>query len=101
MNDALENNYGYALQLLVTHLIKNAYRNIPAPVVQGALDFENFSWGKQAVATKRARVRDIAGHTEAPSDVHRHFEAYPHPYSKKSFAKFLAAQAQYREALGA
>ena len=101
MNDALENNYGYALQLLVTHLIKNAYRNIPKPVYQGALDFESCAWGKQDVATKRARVRDIAGHTEAPSDIHLHFEAYPHPYSKKSFAKFLTSQTLYREALGA
>lgn len=101
MNDELEAIYGHALQLLVTHLIKNAYRKIPAPVLEGALDFESCAWGKLDVATKRARVRDIAGHTEAPSDIHRHFEAYPHPYSKKSFAKFLATQTQYREALGA
>ena len=101
MNDALENNYGYALQLLVTHLIKNAYRNIPKPVYQGALDFESCAWGKLDVATKRARVRDPPDPTAAPSDTPRHFEAYPHPYSKKSFAKFLATQTQYREALGA
>ena len=101
MNDELEANYGHALQLLVTHLIKNAYRNVPKPVYQGALDFESGAWSKQDAATKRARVRDIAGQTEAPSDIHRHFEAYPHPFSKKSFARFLASQALYKEALGA
>ena len=101
MNDELETNYGHALQLLVTHLIKNAYRNIPEPVVQGALDFESRAWGKQDAAVKRARLRDIAANTEVPSDVHRHFEAYPHPFSMKSFARFLASQALYKEALGA
>lgn len=101
MNDELEAIYGHALQSLVTHLIKNAYRKIPAPVLEGALDFESHSWDKQDAATKRARVRDIAAQTVAPSDIHRHFEAYPHPFSKKNFAKFLATQAQYAEALGA
>ncbi|MGD9783036.1 MAG: hypothetical protein AB7V14_12935 [Kiritimatiellia bacterium] len=101
MNDELEANYGHALQLLVTHLIKNAYRDIPPPVVQGALDFESRAWGRQDAAAKRARLRDISASTEAPSDIHRHFEAYPHPFSKKSFARFLATQALYKEALGA
>ena len=38
MKNELEDNYGHALQLLVTHLIKNAYRPIPQPILQGALD---------------------------------------------------------------
>ena len=101
MKNELEDNYGHALQLLVTHLIKNAYRPIPPPILQGALDFENFTWDKQEAAAKLARLRQIDEATAAPSDIHRHFEAYPHPYSKKSFAKFLATQTQYREALGA
>ena len=101
MNDALENNYGYALQLLVTHLIKNAYRPIPQPILQGALDFENFTWDKLEAAAKLARLRQIAEATAAPSDIHRHFEAYPHKYSKNSYAHFLTLQNLYRESLGA
>ena len=101
MNDAAENNYGYALQLLVTHLIKNAYRPIPPPILQGALDFENFTWDKQEAAAKLARLRQIDEATAAPSDIHRHFEAYPHKYSKNSFARFLSLQNLYRESLGA
>ena len=101
MNTELEDNYGHALQLLVTHLIKNAYRAIPPPVLQGALDFESHAWGPQAPAAKLARLRDIADSTEAPSDIHRHFEAYPHAHSRNSYARFLATQKLYREALGA
>ena len=39
MKNELEDNFGHALQLLVTHLIKNAAK-IAKPVLQGALDFE-------------------------------------------------------------
>lgn len=101
MKNELEDNFGHALQLLVTHLIKNAYRKIPAPVLQGALDFENFTWAKQDDAAKLARVRQIAELTAAPSDIHRHFEAYPHKYSKNSFAHYLTLQNLYKESLGA
>lgn len=101
MRNELEDNFGHALQLLVTHLIKNAYRQIPPPVLQGALDFENFSWSKQDDAAKRARLREIAERTAAPSDIHRHFEAYPHPYSKKNYAHYLTLQNLYQESLGA
>ena len=100
MKNEMEDNFGHALQLLVTHLIKNAYRQIPQPVLQGALDFENFSWGRQADAAKLARLREIEEQTAAPSDIHRHFEAYPHPYSKKSYAHFLSLLNLYRESLG-
>ena len=101
MKNELEDNFGHALQLLVTQLIKNAYRKIPPSILQGALDFEDFSWAKQDDAAKLARLREIAERTEAPSDIHRHFEAYPHAYSKKSFAHFLTLQKLYKESLGA
>ena len=101
MKNELEDNFGHQLQLLVTHLIKNAYRKIPQPVVQGALDFEGFAWGKLEDSAKRARVREIAELTEAPSDVHRHFEAYPHKFSKDSYAHYLTALGLYKKALGA
>ena len=101
MKNELEDNYGHALQLLVTHLIKNAYRPIPQPILQGALDFESHAWGPQAPAAKLARLRDIADSTEAPSDIHRHFEAYPHKYSKNSYAHYLTLQNLYQESLGA
>ena len=101
MKNELEDNYGHALQLLVTHLIKNAYRPIPPPILQGALDFENFTWDKQDDAAKLARLRQIAAATTAPSDIHRHFEAYPHKYSKNSYAHYLSLQHLYQESLGA
>ena len=101
MKNELEDNYGHALQLLVTHLIKNAYRPIPQPILQGALDFENFTWDKQDNAAKRTRLRQIAAATMAPSDIHRHFEAYPHKYSKNSYAHFLTLHKLYQESLGA
>ena len=100
MKNELEDNFGHALQLLVTHLIKNAAK-IAKPVLQGALDFENFSWRSLDDDAKRRRLREIAELTEAPSDVHRHFEAYPHKYSKNSYAHFLTLQKLYQESLGA
>ena len=100
MKNELEDNFGHSLQLLVTHLIKNA-KKIPKPVVQGALDFENFSWIGQDVSTKRARLREIAELTSAPSDIHRHFEAYPHKFSKAGYAHYLTCLRLYKELLGA
>ncbi len=100
MKNEMEDNFGRALRMLVTHLIKNAVK-IPPPVVQGALDFEKFTWGKLDESTQRDRLREIAELTEAPSDIHRHFEAYPHPYSREGYARYLTALNLYKEALGA
>ena len=100
MKNELEDNFGHALQLLVTHLIKNAAK-IAKPMLQGALDFENFSWRSLDDDAKRRRLREIAELTEAPSDVHRHFEAYPHKFSQAGYARYLTALRLYKESLGA
>ncbi len=100
MNNELEDNYGHALQLLVTHLIKNAVK-IPKPVLQGALDFESHAWKKLDDPAKRNRLREISALTDAPSDVHRHFEAYPHKFSKGSYGRYLTSLHLYKESLGA
>ncbi len=49
---------------------------------------------------KRDIVRQIAEDTEAPSDIHRHFESYPHPFSKKLYARYLGALKNYKMSLG-
>ena len=100
MKNEIEDNFGRALQNLVVHLIKNA-KKIPPPVLQGALDFENIAWPPLPDGTKRARLREIAGLTAAPSDIHQHFEAYPHKFSKGSYARYLTALRLYQEQLGA
>ena len=93
-----EIEFGRALLQLVAHLLKNAEK-VPEPVLKGALEFEAFTWGKQDVAAKRTRLNAIAELTEAPSEVHRHMEAYPHPFSKKRYAEYLTALRLYKESL--
>ena len=100
MKNELEDNFGRALRILVTHLIKNA-RKIPPPVVQGALDFEKFEWDKRDASAKRARLLEIAEWTDASSEINRHFAAYPHQYSKDGYARYLVALKLYKESLGA
>ena len=100
MKNEMEDNFGRALRILVTHLIKNA-RKIPPPVVQGALDFEKLAWFKLEEATKRTRLLEIAELTGDSSEIHRHFAAYPHQYSKNGYARYLVALKLYRESLGA
>ena len=98
MKNDLELNFGRALMQLVAHLIKNAEK-VPEPVLKAALDFEAFTWEGLDVATKRARLKAVAELTEAPSDVHRHIEAYPHEFSKKRYADYLLALRLYKELL--
>ena len=95
----LERNFGLALQGLVTHLIKNA-RKIPEAALKGALAFEDGSWEKLGRTEQIARLAAIAEQTVAPSDVHRHYEAYPHQFSKKGYARYLDLLKLYRESLG-
>ena len=95
----LEHNFGRALLGLVTHLIKNA-RKVPDALLQGALAIEGNAWEKLADADKRARLAAIAAQTAAPSEVHRHFEAYPHKFSKQRYAEYLTLLKLYQEALG-
>ena len=99
MRYEVEQPFGSQLHQLVSHLIKNDVR-IPRAVHQAALAFENESWGDLDDDTKRDRVRQIAADTEAPSDVNRHFESYPHPYSKKQYARFLGALNNYKLSFG-
>ena len=100
MRSEQENEFGHALLQLVAHLLKNAEK-VPEPVLQGALEFEAFTWEKLDDATKRVRLAKIAELTDAPSAVHRHMEAYPHPFSKKRYAEYLAALKRYKALLGA
>ena len=100
MRKELESNFGHDLQQLVAHLIKNAEK-VPPPVLQGALDFEAFTWPQLDDATKRRRLAEIAELTDAPSAIHRHMEAYPHVFSKKRYADYLAALHAYQKGLGA
>lgn len=99
MRNELEENFGRALMAMVTHLIKNAFK-IPEPVLKAALDFEHFAWEKLDAATKRERVRTIAELTQAPSEIHRHMESYPHAFSKDRYAEYLVALRFYAESLG-
>ena len=98
MRNELEDNFGHALLQLVAHLIKNAEK-VPEPVLQSALEFEAATWRKLDVATTRTRLGIIAGFTDAPSDVHRHLEAYPHAFSKKRYAEYLTYLRLYKESL--
>lgn len=94
-----ENDFGHALHLVVIHLIKNAHK-IPEPVVQAARELENNSWSRLDKATQRARLAEVAKHTTEPSPIHRHFESYPHAFSKNQYADYLGALKRYKDFLG-
>ncbi len=98
MRNELENEFGRTLMQLVAHLLKNAEK-VPEPVLKGALEFEAFTWEKLDVATKRTRLNQIAEATDAPSVVHRHMEAYPHPFSKNRYVEYLSALKRYQASL--
>ncbi len=99
MSNELEQPFGAQLHQLVAHLIKNAVR-IPPSVRRAALAFEDESWPGMPDSDKRDIVRQIAEDTEAPSDINRHFESYPHPFSKKLYARYLGALKNYKMSLG-
>ena len=94
-----ELDFGVTLHTVVIHLVKNAHK-IPEPVVKAAQGFEDASWAKQDPATKRTRLLEVAKHTEEPSPIHRHFESYPHAFSKEQYAAYLGALKRYKDSLG-
>ena len=99
MPNETENNFGAALHQVVTHLIKNAVR-IPEPVLSTALAFEKRTWDAKTPDEKLDLLRQVAEATEAPSDIFRHFDAYPHRMSKDVYAKYVAALRAHKEATG-
>lgn len=99
MKNELEANFSRTLLALVAHLIKNAQK-VPPPVVEVARAVEDFKWENRDAAAKRELIRQIAELTETPSAIQRHFEAYPHQFSKDVYARYLSALKSYRESLG-
>lgn len=95
----LEKEFGDTLHFVVGHLIKNAIR-VPSSVLQSALAFENYTWKDLSEEEKITMVREIAEQTEPPSAIHRHFESFPHHFSKGQFQKYLVALKYYKAELG-
>jgi len=98
MRNELEFNFGRALQSMVAHLIKNA-EQVPEPVLKNALEFEAFTWEDLDKADKLKRLSTIGELTDSSSEIGRHMEAYPHPFSKKRYQDYLDLIKQYKESL--
>jgi len=98
MRNELEDNFGRALQSMVAHLIKNAEK-VPEPVLKNALEFEEFTWEELDASDKLKRLTSMEELTEPSSEIGRHMEAYPHPFSKKRYQDFLSLFQQYKKSL--
>lgn len=94
----VEEGYGKILRILVVNLLKNA-AEVPECLREDAVAFEARDWMKLAPGEKAARLARHAEATGAGSGVEKHFEGYPHPYSKKMFGRFRTALADYEAAL--
>lgn len=98
MKNELQQNFGRALQALVSHLIKNA-EAVPEPVLQSALEFEAFTWEELDKAEQLKRLNEVAEQTSPSSRVGQHMEAYPHAFSKKRYQDYLSLLKQYAASL--
>jgi hypothetical protein len=98
MRNELEFNFGRALQSMVSHLIKNA-ENVPEPVLKNALEFEAFTWEELDPQEKIKRLSALGELTDPSSEIGRHMEAYPHPFSKKRYQDYLEMLKLYKESL--
>jgi hypothetical protein len=98
MRNELEDNFGRALQSMVAHLIKNA-EQVPEPILKNALEFEAFTWEDLDSADKLKRLTSMEDLTDPSSEVGRHMEAYPHPFSKKRYQDFLNSFKLYKKSL--
>ena len=99
MRNELEKSFGDNLHQLVGNLIKNAVR-IPEAMLKSALAFEKHTWHDLPDNEKRSLVAKIAEESDPPSPIHRHFDAYPHPFSRELYARFSSALRHYKESLG-
>lgn len=95
-----EVEYGKLARMLAANLVKNA-ADVPAVLKDAAIAYEDFSWHPLTPDEKLSRVQTIARETGEGTSVAAHFEAYPLPYSKKLYQRYLAAQQEYLNALAA
>jgi len=98
MRNELEDNFGRALQSMAAHLIKNA-EQVPEPILKNALEFEAFTWEERDSADKLKRLTAIEELTDPASEIGRHMEAYPHPFTKQRYQDFLSMLRLYKESL--
>lgn len=99
MKNDQEHQFGKSLLQLVAHLIKNAEK-VPPVALDAALEFEAFTWEKLSKDDQCARMKEIQRETGADSRIEKHFEAYPHAFSKNRYAEYRSALREYTEALG-
>lgn len=83
------------LHAVVVHLIKNAVK-VPKPLLAAAREHELYEWAGLPMEDRIARVKEIAVLTVEPSFIHQHFEAFPHSYGKKQYAKYISALKVYQ-----
>jgi len=86
-----EENYGKMLRMVVANLLKNA-APVPESLKTAAIDFESRAWFKKPDGERAAALAAVARDTAPGSAVASHYADYPHPYSRKLFARFLDAQ---------
>ncbi|MDR0993786.1 MAG: hypothetical protein LBN38_04375 [Verrucomicrobiota bacterium] len=100
MRNELEASFGRTLRLLATHLIKNA-EPVPSATLQGARAFEEFTWDKLGGGEQKELLGRIVAETGPGSSVERHFEHYPHPFSKNRYAEYVLTLRSYQDSLQA
>lgn len=98
MRNEFEKTFGELLHQIAGNLIKNA-EPVPENVLKGALAFEKHKWHSMPLQEQIDLVRNIERETEAPSAIYRHYESYPHPFSRTLFSKFSAALKDYKQSL--
>ncbi len=100
MRSELEEHFGRTLQIMVANLIKNAEK-VPAGTLDSAQAFETFMWHKFSPEEKKQRIQTIMKETSPDTSIGRHYENYPHPYSRRRYQDYLALLKHYSAELGA
>lgn len=87
----LEENYGKMLRMLTANLAKNV-GPVPDVLKTAAIAFESRAWFKKPEDERVGLLRGVERETGSASAVAKHYADYPHPYSRRLFARFLDAQ---------
>lgn len=96
----LANEFGKKLKTTIIHLVKNDGPCAQSdPAVETAKLFEAFRWDELTDAERKARVDAVYAAFGPGSPVARHYENYPHHYSRDQYAEFCQAMDAYRATL--
>lgn len=95
----IEEELYYYLRVVATHFIKHCIA-LPEPVARITKTMEQDQWKQLSPSEKREHLQPLAEMMKDPdSELNRHFNEYPHHWSRNKYADFKNFIAEYAKSV--